>query len=48
VEKGKLGMKTGEWFYQWTPESATREKERYGRRLLVALVILKADFNKNS
>ena len=41
VESGKLGMKTLEGFYRWTPESAEKEKERYEKALLQALAILK-------
>ena len=43
VASGKLGMKTGEGFYQWTPESAEREKARYERALLDALEILRRE-----
>jgi 3-hydroxybutyryl-CoA dehydrogenase len=43
VTAGHLGMKTGEGFYRWTPESAEREKARYERALLDALAILKRD-----
>ena len=41
VASGKLGMKTGEGFYRWTPESAQKEKARYEKALLQALAILK-------
>jgi 3-hydroxybutyryl-CoA dehydrogenase len=41
VTSGRLGMKTGEGFYRWTPESIAREKARYERALLDALQILK-------
>ena len=43
VASGKLGMKTGEGFYQWTPEAAEREKARYERALLDALEILRRE-----
>ncbi|OFZ98092.1 MAG: 3-hydroxyacyl-CoA dehydrogenase [Betaproteobacteria bacterium RIFCSPLOWO2_02_FULL_62_17] len=43
VAAGKLGMKTGEGFYRWTPESAAREKARYEQALLGALELLKPD-----
>jgi 3-hydroxybutyryl-CoA dehydrogenase len=43
VAAGKLGMKTGEGFYQWTPESAAMEKARYEQALLDALKLLKPD-----
>ncbi len=41
VSSGKLGMKTGEGFYRWTPESAAKEKARYEKVLLQALAVLK-------
>lgn len=43
VAAGKLGMKTGEGFYRWTPESAAMEKARYELALLDALKLLKPD-----
>lgn len=43
VDAGKLGMKTGEGFYQWTPETAAKEKARYELALLDALKLLKPD-----
>ena len=41
VADGKLGMKSGEGFYRWSPESAAREKARYEQNLLDALKLLK-------
>ncbi|MBA4423572.1 MAG: 3-hydroxyacyl-CoA dehydrogenase, partial [Syntrophus sp. (in: bacteria)] len=46
VAEGKFGMKTGEGFYQWTPQSAAKEKARYDRVLLAALAILKSERNQ--
>jgi len=43
VTAGKLGMKTGEGFYRWTPESAAREKARYEQNLLDVLRLLKPE-----
>lgn len=43
IAAGKLGMKSGEGFYRWTPESAAKERTRYERVLLAALDILKAE-----
>ena len=40
VASGRLGMKTGEGFYRWTPESIERERARYEGALLDALAIL--------
>ena len=43
VAAGKLGMKTGEGFYQWTKESAAKERARYEQALLEALKVVKSD-----
>ncbi len=43
VAEGKFGMKTGEGFFQWTPESIAREKQRYQATLLAGLDILKTE-----
>ena len=45
VASGKIGMKAGEGFYRWSPESAAKEKARYERALLQALAILKQDLD---
>ncbi len=42
VAGGKFGMKTGEGFYKWTPQSAAKEKARYDRVLSAALAILRS------
>ncbi len=47
VGAGKFGMKTGEGFYKWTPESAAKEKSRYDRVLLAALAIQKSERDQN-
>lgn len=43
VTAGKLGLKTGEGFYQWTPEAAAAERTRYRRVLERALALLEEE-----
>jgi 3-hydroxybutyryl-CoA dehydrogenase len=41
--QGHLGMKSGQGFYTWTPDSMAREKSRYNKALRAALNILADD-----
>ena len=43
VAEGKLGPKTGQGFWNWTEESAARERARYERALLAAAKVLKEE-----
>lgn len=43
VESGRLGMKTGAGFYDWTPETIATERARYQDALRAALAIIAAD-----
>jgi len=43
VADGKLGAKTGQGFWTWTPESTAAARERYERMLLAALELLKRE-----
>lgn len=40
VAEGQLGMKTGEGFFRWTPETIAAEKARYNQALERALELL--------
>ncbi|MCT9810246.1 3-hydroxyacyl-CoA dehydrogenase NAD-binding domain-containing protein [Acidovorax sp. Be4] len=43
VAQGKFGMKSGEGFFQWTPESMASEKTRYQNMLLAGLTLLASE-----
>lgn len=43
VAAGKLGMKTGEGFFQWTPEAIAAERKRYDDLLMAGLRLLAAE-----
>ena len=40
IESGKFGMKSGEGFFRWTPESAQTVRASYEERLVAALRLL--------
>lgn len=40
VAQGKFGMKSGEGFFKWTPETIAQERERYQKLLLSGLSLL--------
>lgn len=40
VAQGKFGMKSGEGFFTWTPETIAAERERYQNMLLSGLALL--------
>lgn len=42
VAEGRLGMKAGRGFWDWTPEQAQQERARYERTLLAALKLLQS------
>jgi 3-hydroxybutyryl-CoA dehydrogenase len=42
-KEGRLGMKTGQGFYTWTPDAMAKEKARYNKALRAALNILADD-----
>ncbi len=46
VAAGKLGMKTGEGFFQWTAESAAVERKRYDDLLRAGLKLIAAELPK--
>jgi 3-hydroxybutyryl-CoA dehydrogenase len=43
VAAGKLGMKTGEGFYRWTPETMAAEKARYAAMLRAGLALIEGE-----
>jgi 3-hydroxybutyryl-CoA dehydrogenase len=43
VASSKFGMKTGEGFFQWTPEAIAAERKRYDDLLLAGLRLLSAE-----
>jgi len=43
VAEGRLGMKTGAGFYDWTPEQIVQERDRYDRLLQRGLELLAAE-----
>ena len=43
LESGRFGMKTGEGFFKWTPESIAAERRRYDDMLRAGLRLLAAE-----
>ncbi len=43
VAEGKFGMKTGEGFFTWTPETIAAERKRYQDLLLAGLALLERE-----
>ncbi|HLV29539.1 MAG TPA: 3-hydroxyacyl-CoA dehydrogenase NAD-binding domain-containing protein [Burkholderiaceae bacterium] len=43
VAQGKFGMKTGEGFFKWTPETIAAERQRYQDVLLSGLALLQRE-----
>lgn len=46
VAGGKLGMKTGEGFFKWTPQAIAAERKRYDDLLMAGLRLLSAELPK--
>ncbi len=46
VAAGRLGMKTGAGFYDWTPETIAKERKRYEAMLLAGLALLEPELPK--
>ena len=43
VARGDLGMKTGQGFYSWTPETQKTERDRYDHLLRQGLNLLASE-----
>lgn len=43
VARGRLGMKSGQGFFTWTPATIAIEKQRYGRMLEAGLAVLASE-----
>jgi 3-hydroxybutyryl-CoA dehydrogenase len=46
VAAGRLGMKAGAGFYDWTPETIAKERKRYEAMLLAGLALLEPELPK--
>jgi 3-hydroxybutyryl-CoA dehydrogenase len=46
LESGRFGMKTGEGFYRWTPETIAVERKRYDDMLMAGLRLLAPELPK--
>lgn len=46
VTAGRLGMKSGAGFYDWTPETIGKERKRYEAMLLAGLALLEPELPK--
>jgi 3-hydroxybutyryl-CoA dehydrogenase len=46
LESGRFGMKSGEGFYQWTPEAIAAERKRYDDMLMAGLRLLAPELPK--
>ena len=46
LESGRFGMKSGEGFYKWTPESIAAERKRYDDMLMAGLRLLAPELPK--
>jgi 3-hydroxybutyryl-CoA dehydrogenase len=46
LESGRFGMKSGEGFYRWTPETIAAERKRYDDMLMAGLRLLAPELPK--